>query len=85
MNAKPITATGFLNDSTERASLGRLGGAALYNGVSSGAVRALVALTCQAHGVPIPGLHCRAEEGHLAELAAAKLIHRVGDTEIKLV
>ena len=85
MTVQNVRVTGFLNSDSAESSLARLGGAALSSGVGEAALRALVALTCQAHSIPVGGLHCRIDGVLLDELAGIALVYRSGENEIKLV
>lgn len=81
-----VRVTGFLNDDSTETSLGRLGLAALDNGISDAALRALVRLTCQAHGVRVHGLDLHhVDEAHLDEMREISLIYRPNRTEVKMV
>lgn len=80
-----ITVTGFLNDDSLETSLGRLGLAALHNGISDAALRSLVRLTCQAHDVRVFGLDVHHfDEAHLAEMKQICLVHRPNPHDLKM-
>ncbi|AXH66320.1 hypothetical protein SEA_SATIS_161 [Streptomyces phage Satis] len=79
-----INSVGFLNDTSERDSIARLGQSALDSGVSSAATAALVRLTCQAHGINV-GASREYLVRHLEELSGLSLIWWAGTSEAKLV
>lgn len=87
MSVHTINSVGFLGDATHSDSLGRLGMAALDNGVGDSAVKALVRLTCQAFDdVKVTGLDDRTyTEADLRELKSISLIHWTGGDWVKLV
>ncbi len=80
-----IRAVGFLNDESERWSIGRLGMASLPLGVSAEAVAALARLTCQAHDVKVHGMSRDYRVAHLLELASIKLVFWPGSDTVKMV
>lgn len=81
-----VTVAGFLNDASERESLARLGQAALDGGLSDGALRALVRLTCQAHGIKVTGLNrTDFDDRHLREMRADGLIYRPRPDQVKMI
>lgn len=79
-----VTSVGFLNDTSERDSIGRLGQSTLSSGVSSAATAALVRLTCQAHGIRVDESHGYLIR-HLEELSSISLIWWAGTNEVKMV
>lgn len=79
-----VNSVGFLNDTSERDSIARLGQSALDSGVSSAATAALARLTCQAHGVNV-GVSNVYLVRHLKELSGLSLIWWAGTSEVKLV
>jgi hypothetical protein len=79
-----VNSVGFLNDTSERDSIARLGQSALDSGVSSAATAALVRLTCQAHGIDV-GASREYLIRHLEELSGLSLIWWAGTSEVKLV
>ena len=78
-----IDSVGFLNDTSMRDSIARLGQSALGSGVSSAATAALVRLTCQAHEIRVDESHEYLVR-HLRELSSLKLICWNGDDSLKL-
>lgn len=79
-----VTSVGFLNDTSMRDSIARLGQSTLTSGVSSAATAALVRLTCHAHGIQVDqGRTCMVR--HLKELHSLRLIYWPGGSEVKLV
>lgn len=79
-----IAEVGFLNDTSERDSIGRLGMSTLHNGVSTAATAALARLTCQAHGIRVDESH-RYLVRHLKELHSLRLVYWPGGSEVKMV
>lgn len=79
-----IETVGFLNDTSERDSIGRLGMSTLRSGTSSAATAALVRLTCQAHGIRVDESHDYLVR-HLKELDGLSLINWRGTDTVKMV
>lgn len=80
-----INTVRFVNDDSERDSIGRLGQSTLPNGVSSAATTALVRLTCQAHGSLPSEINKTYLNVHLNELRTAMLIIWYGNDKVGLV
>jgi hypothetical protein len=77
---------GFLNGEEDLSSaLARLGEAACPSGLNAEGLRALIMLTCQAHGVRVPGLDQPVTEATLDSLGKIAVAHRTGTDTFKLV